>query len=104
MTGEVFCFCNIRIFIAIRESVPVGGLLAPADEVLLREGPYPFETQNASLHHRRSLAATNHLLPFRTLPAPYSVFMTPALGCSLALSVSPNPTDRLLGKVGLSPA
>lgn len=37
-------------------------VLALADEVLLREVPFLFGEQYASLHHRRSLAATNHLL------------------------------------------
>ena len=32
-----------------------------ADEVLLREGPFAFDKQNASLHRILSLAATQNL-------------------------------------------
>lgn len=58
-----------------------------ADDVLLREGPQPFELQNASHHHRRSLAATNHLPALSQYAYRALAFMDTALGCSLGLII-----------------
>ena len=72
-----------------------------ADEVLLREGPFPFEKQNASLHHILSLAATQNLHLPTISPYRFIDFMDNALACNTRTNTLPNQHDAR--KAGAAP-